>query len=181
MPPAAVIIRRYETLDADARLSAGLDAVFFAASNTKSFAGEAARSAFRQRWLGRYLQADPRWAYVALNESGTVVGYLVGSIDDPARTPRFADLAYFSHFAHLTPRYPAQLHVNVAEDYRGAGLGGRLIEAFVEDLRAAGIGGVHAVTSKGARNAGFYERQGFRELASSGSGVGEVVFLARDI
>ncbi len=176
-----VTIHRYSSLSASEALTAGLDAVFFEASNTKVFADEAARAAFRQRWLGRFLEHDARWAYVALADDATVAGYLAGSIDDPARTARFSDLAYFKDFAALTARYPAQLHVNLAPAYRSQGLGQRLIEAFVADLRHAGVHGVHVITSRGARNVGFYERNGFRELGSTGEGAREVVFLARDL
>jgi len=174
-------IHPYRSLAPSAALNAGLDAVFFEASNTKSFANEAARAAFRQRWLGRFLEHDARWAYVALADDGTVAGYLAGSIDDPARTLRFSDLAYFQDFAALTARYPAQLHVNLAPHQRNQGIGRRLIDAFVADLKRTGISGVHVITSRGARNVGFYERNGFRELGSTGEGAREVVFLARDL
>lgn len=174
-------IRPYLSCQPDARLMAGLDAVFFASSNTQSFADETARAAFRQRWLGRYLEHDACWAYVALNEDGGVAGYLVGSIDDPARAPRFGDLTYFTDFKALTVRYPAQLHVNLAAAHRNQGLGGRLIAAFIADLKKAAVPGVHVITGRGARNVRFYERQGFRQRGARGEGAAEVVFLARDI
>lgn len=176
-----IAILPYLSLPPSPDLMAGLDAVFFESSNTKSFADEAARAAFRQRWLGRFLEHDPRWAYVALAGDGRVAGYLVGSTDDPARTGRFSDLAYFKDFAALTARYPAQLHVNLAPHHRNQGAGRRLIDAFVDDLAAEQISGVHVITSRGAQNVRFYERSGFREAGSSGEGAREVVFLARDL
>ncbi len=180
MTPSIAILP-YLSLPPSPVLIGGIDAVFFEASNTKSFADDAARAAFRQRWLGRFLEHDAEWAYIALAEDGGVAGYLVGATDDPARSERFSDLAYFKDFAALTARYPAQLHVNLAPRYRGHGTGERLIETFVADLEAAGTGGVHVITSRGARNVRFYERCGFHEAGASGAGAGEVVFLARDL
>src|SRR5262245_11053214 len=56
---------------------AQVETIFFEAS-TRSFAPGPARDAFRQRWLGRYLDApaDPMLVAIA---GATVAGYLVGS------------------------------------------------------------------------------------------------------
>ncbi len=103
---SAVQIIRYADRARDAGLLAGIDRVFFESSNTQSFASEDARQAFRERWLGRYLVHDPEFAYVALARDQTVAGYLVASLDDPARTARFSDVPYFPHFANLTASLP---------------------------------------------------------------------------
>lgn len=174
------ILRLIDGRDVDAtRLAMGIDAIFFASSNTQSFASDAARSAFRERWLGRYLTHDLRWFYVALADGGSVAGYLAGSLDDPARTARFADIPYFQDFAVETQRFPAHLHVNLAPDRRGGGIGSELVGRFCRDAAAAGARGVHVVTSAGARNVGFYARNGFHERARHGHGPREVVFLGR--
>ena len=61
--------------------------------------------------------------------------------------------------------YPAHLHVNVREDFRGQRLGERLIEAFCERARAAGARGVHAgVSAENLRGRHFFEELGFVEL-----------------
>ena len=172
-------IHSFRDLEKDPTLARGIDRVFFEASNTKEFADDAARAAFRERWLGRYLTHDPAWAYVALDSDMTVAGYLVASLDDPATAPRFADIAYFSHFAHLTKAFPAHLHVNLSAAFRNRGIGGALIERFAVDARRAGAPGVHVVTSRGARNIAFYNRNGFKEAGVHGTGGREVVFLAR--
>ena len=100
------VIHSYLDLPHAAALAEGLDAVFFEASNTKSFENAESRAAFRERWLGRYLRHCPQWSYVALDESGAVAGYLVGALDDPARDARFADIPYFATFGRLTARFP---------------------------------------------------------------------------
>lgn len=156
-----------------------LDDIFFASSNTQSFASPQARAGFRERWLGRYLTYDPQWAYVALTPEGAVAGYLAGCVEDPARTPRFADIGYFGTFATLTARYPAHLHINLGDRYRSGGIGSALVARFCADAADAGALGVHVVTSRGARNVRFYERNGFREAGAMGEGPKEVVFLAK--
>lgn len=160
-------------------LRRALDDIFFASSNTQSFASPQTRADFRERWLGRYLAHDPQWAYVALTPMGAVAGYLAGCVDDPARTPRFADIGYFGAISTLTTRYPAHLHINLADRYRGSGIGSALVARFCSDAAEAGAPGVHVVTSRGARNVRFYERNGFREAGAMGEGLKEVVFLAR--
>jgi GNAT superfamily N-acetyltransferase len=174
-----IVIRRYGELAGRLGLAAEIDAIFFEASATKAFASEEERGAFRTRWLGRYLEHYPEWAYLALGSDGAVAGYLVGSLDDPARTPLFSDIAYFERWKELTAGYPAQLHVNVAPGSRGHGAGGRLVEAFVEDARRAGAPGVHAVTARGLRNVGFYTRNGFREAGFLAINGRDLLFLAR--
>ncbi|MFT3730195.1 MAG: N-acetyltransferase [Hyphomicrobium sp.] len=175
-----ITIRRYVDVELTPRQVSALDRIFFESSNTKSFASDDARAAFRERWLGRYLTHDPQFCYLAVNGRGSVVGYLVGAIDDPAKAARFADIAYFSALASETERFPAHLHVNVSPAFRNKGIGSRLIDRFVVDAKAAGVAGVHIVTSAGAQNVGFYNRNGFEEIAQAGTG-GSLVMLAREL
>ena len=177
---AAVTIRRYLDVAPSAKLNYEIDAIFFEASNTKSFDSDAARFAFRERWLGRYLRRDPQFAYLALAASGVVIGYLIGSVDDPALGSRFADIGYFATFRELTKVFPAHLHVNLAPAFRNKGIGGRLIEAFVADAKGAGAPGVHVVTSADAENVRFYNRNGFFELGRARNSDA-IVFLGRVI
>lgn len=168
------------SIDPD-RLARGLDAIFFEASNTKSFESANERAAFRQRWLGRYLDDFPEWAYIARDAAGEVAGYLVGCVSDPAHDARFADIGYFAMLAAETARYPAHLHVNVRADCRGSGLGARLIAAFLADARRAGVAGVHVVTSEGARNVGFYLANGFSQVHAFRVGEKRLLMLGADL
>jgi len=63
----------------------------------------------------------------------------------------------------LMSLYPAHLHVNVDGAFRGSGLGRKLMELFIEDLKKAGVPGVHLIC--GDRPVGFYRRLGFDVLA----------------
>jgi GNAT superfamily N-acetyltransferase len=181
-PPGADISihRLTEIADRDS-LTPALDAIFFEASATRSFASDTERAAFRERWLGRYLSAEPQWAYIARDAAGAVVGYLVGSIEDPRRSGRYGDVGYFLDFADLTAGYPAHLHVNLAQGHRNRGIGAALIGAFAVDAARAGAAGMHVVTGAASRNVRFYERNGFRELGRATFNAHEVVFLGRKL
>ena len=61
--------------------------------------------------------------------------------------------------------YPAHLHVNVREGFRGQRIGPRLVESFCDRARAAGVRGVHAgVSAENPRGCHFFEGLGFAEL-----------------
>jgi ribosomal protein S18 acetylase RimI-like enzyme len=174
-----ITIARFQDIDSPAARS-GVEAVFWETAAAPHPTGPE-RVTFRDLWLDQYLRHEPQLAFVARDHQGRVGGYLVGCHSDPAQSPRFATLPYFQTFAAGTARYPAHLHINLTADWRGAGIGGLLIDAFAETVRAAGLGGFHVVTGAGARNVAFYIRQGFREIARSTNERGNaVVFLGHD-
>ncbi|MCU0953874.1 MAG: GNAT family N-acetyltransferase [Hyphomicrobium sp.] len=159
-----------------------VDGIFFEASGTKTFSSPLERAAFHDRWLGRYLAHDAQHAFLAFaGANDEVAGYLVGSLDDPAQSPRFDDLAYFRKLAAFTARYPANLHVNLAPEWRGRGLGQLLVDAFCRHAARAGTRGVHVFTGRGMRNVRFYQAAGFREVAATEWNGREIVMLARDL
>lgn len=172
-------IVRLMDLNNGSLLEPALDAIFFEASGTKSFADDAARAAFRHRWLGLYLDTWPQLSFLAIDADGALAGYLVGCTVDPATDARFDEIGYFKTFAAACAHYPAHLHINLAPAYRGQGLGGRLIDAFALAARDAGAPGMHIVTSKDARNVRFYRGQGFHVVAETAWGRGIVVFMGR--
>lgn len=181
-PPSDICIRRACEHPALVRAGGGeLDAIFFSSSATQSFASEAERAAFRERWLGRYLDNWPERFWIATAEGDGIVGYLAGSLIDPAASPLFEDHAYLQAFRHLTRLYPAHLHINVDESWRRAGLGARLITAFCDDARREGSPGVHVVTASGARNVPFYLRNGFAEVGTTDWNGRNLVMLGRPL
>lgn len=70
--------------------------------------------------------------------------------------------------------YPAHLHVNVLESHRGQGVGKRLLELFVRDLRERRVPGLHLVC--GEKPMGFYKHLGFAELAKTRSQAGATIY-----
>lgn len=176
-----------------------LDHVFFEASAKQDFASDQERAEFRERWLGRYLGDDARHGLAAISEERSMrpklIGYVVGSVENPATSKRFVDIPYFKEFAQLCARYPAHLHINLDAAHRSGGIGGRLIEAFCAQVQsdASKPMGVHVVTSATSRNLGFYNRHGFLERArcscpslavrktnNAQIAIHENVFLGRD-
>lgn len=146
----------------------------------QSFRDAAHREAFRWLWLGRYLIEEPEHALIARHD-GSVCGYLVGSLDDPALRPAFDTLSYFRDFKEKTARYPAHLHINVDAGMRGRGVGQLLVERFVVHARGSGCPGVHVVTGAGMRNVRFYGRLGFFEVGRAPRNGVDVVMLAKDL
>ena len=158
---------------------AAVDTIFFAASQTQSFASSAAKEAFRERWLGRYLEHYRENFFLAIDPRGRIAGYLAGCLVDPSRQGLFADIAYFAEIADLTRDYPAHLHINVDASWRNRGIGALLIEAFCAHAAKAGAPGVHVVTGAHSRNGPFYARNGFRRLRSLLWNGAEIVCLGR--
>jgi GNAT superfamily N-acetyltransferase len=163
-------------------LASQIDGIFFEASSRSSFVSAEERAAFRERWLGRYLKGGTDVVLVAQDRDGSVAGYLVGALDDPAGQDRFADIGYFrAAFGDLCRRYPAHLHINLAPAFRSRGIGARLIDAFAARAAAAGAPGLHVVTARGMRNVRFYTRCGFSELGAAAWNGREVVFLGKPL
>jgi len=71
------------------------------------------------------------------------------------------------------PDYPAELHINLLPAWQGRGLGGRLMKAFLDGLRAEGVRGVFLQTSdRNLKALPFYERLGFVLLRAGEPGEG---------
>jgi GNAT superfamily N-acetyltransferase len=156
-----------------------IEAIFFATS-LRVYAPGPERDAFRERWLGRYLASGTDIVLLALQAGGRLAGYLVGAVENPAEQARFADIGYLrSDFAELCRCFPAHLHINLAEEFRCLGLGGKMVEAFAAAASAAGAIGMHVVTGEGMRNVGFYRRCGFAERGRAVWTGRRVLFLAR--
>jgi GNAT superfamily N-acetyltransferase len=158
-----------------------IERIFFASAGRTTFADAAERSAFRERWLERYLEHDRGHVFLARNEGGGVIGYLVGCLVDPALTERFRDISYYADFADLTVRYPAHLHINLDPAWRSQGIGGRLIDAFAQQAARAGAAGVHVVTGAAARNVGFYRRCRFAPLREAQWNGNAILLMGRDL
>jgi len=93
---------------------------------------------------GRYRFGEFTWRYVAVLTRASLRG----------------------EFAHVDLAiYPAHLHINVDACWRGRGLGYRLIEAYLGQLRQLGVPGVHVITtSMNEAACRLYTSVGFRLL-----------------
>lgn len=157
---------------AERRLYAAAEAVFWETANTTCFGSAEELLQFRRKYFDYYWEVAPELFLPALTEAegGTLdppgpgaLGYLC-AVADTREHPELFDLAdHIPLFADLYERYPAHLHINLTAASRGHGLGGRLIAVLEERLRDRGIAGLHLVTDPGARNVGFYRKNGFRD------------------
>ena len=182
MPLDDIAIRALPDGRMSPEVAAQVDAIFFEASGRRGFASPEERAAFRERWLGRYLRGGSDVVLVAEDRAGTVAGYLVGAVEDPAEQDRFVDIGYFRvEFRALCRRYPAHLHINLAPAFRSRGVGARLIAAFAARAAAAGAPGMHVVTAGDARNVRFYARCGLAELGAAPWNGRHVVFLGKPL
>ncbi|RCK60254.1 N-acetyltransferase [Microbacterium sorbitolivorans] len=140
-------------------------------------------------YLLPYLDRHPDLAFVAENDAGRAVGYIIGTDDTDAFDAWFARTwwpsrrATYSGSANPRQRelvavadarragsafanvYPAHLHIDLLPETQGKGMGRMLIARLADALAARGVRGLHAVAS--SDNAGavaFYPRLGFVEL-----------------
>ncbi|MBI1386222.1 MAG: GNAT family N-acetyltransferase [Rhizobiales bacterium] len=165
--------------------------IFHLSRGGGEFPSPAERRAFERRWLTTYLDRFPQSCFVAVDGDGsgdadgaagrTAVGYLVGVLRPPEADPILDEQGYHRHFAAVTERAPAHLHINIAPEWRSHGIGGRLVRAFLDLARAEGAAGVHVVTAEKARNVAFYRRVGFADAATADVGGRTLVCLIREL
>lgn len=166
---------------ADRCLLDGIDTIFFETA-ARTYPEGPEREAFRERWLGRFLSEPDDPLLIALSASGEVAGYLVGTLENAAVSPRFHDMPYFrERFVRACRDYPAHLHINLAPQFRSRGLGARLLDGFADIVRQAGLPGFHVTTGQGMRNVGFYLANGFREIDAWEREAGTMLFLGRRV
>lgn len=61
--------------------------------------------------------------------------------------------------------YPAHLHIDLLPVLQGCGLGHKMMQTFLENLRSKGIKGVHlGVGGENKKACAFYQREGFSVL-----------------
>lgn len=141
-------------------------------------------------YVGPYIVGEPDLALIAADEDG-VAGYCLAARDTraladwaelswwpplrdefPARSDGTADAGLIDliHAPPIVPdqvleRYPAQLHIDLVERARGTGVGRRLVERQVNQLKSGGAAACHLVVAASNINAiGFYEHLGWRVL-----------------
>lgn len=155
-----------------------VEEIFFLSSPTQAFVSPHARTQFLQRWTGYYRDCEPDRIYLSLQASGRLEGYLMGCRDSRAATPLYGDIDSYRLFEDLFDEYPAHFHVNCHPEFRGLGVGTRLVNAFLDACKGGAIRGVHVVTAVDADNIGFYRKCGFDfAVARSWRGRG-LLFLA---
>lgn len=153
------------------------------------------RQFFADTFMAYYTDEEPEHLWVA-DVNGHVAGYFAGSLRgsrlETGRSAalrvarslarggyhgmgdavRFAARTAAATFRGEYPSpsledYPAHLHINVDDAYRGQGLGRQLMDAGLAGMAAAGAPGIHLNTTSYNRAAvAMYEKMGFMLLGS---------------
>lgn len=141
-----------------------------------------------------YVKQDPGLCLVA-TLAGEPAGYVLGTADsagfrawselhwfpplrakyalrEPADTSPEAALVRRIHAGYEPPnyaaKYPAHLHIDLLPQLQGQGVGARLMNRFIELLRARSCPAVHlVVNSANTRAVRFYEKFGFHVIEAS--------------
>ncbi len=141
-----------------------------------------------QFYAAPYAVLEPELCFV-LTCSGKPCGYIIGTKDSqefyrrcerdwfpvlrerypmPAKDDTSADahIIRLIHQGHVPnpdlSDYPAHLHIDILPQGQGKGMGRRLIETFVEELRRQHVKALHLQVGKSNENAvQFYQRVGF--------------------
>jgi ribosomal protein S18 acetylase RimI-like enzyme len=185
-------VRLYQQADREAVHRLAADTAFFGAP-VETFLAD--RQFFNDYFTAYYTDEEPEHLWVA-DVDGNVAGYFAGSLAgsrlDAGRSAarrvigglisrHYRDVRGIIRFGqrmaaatlrgeYPSPpldKYPAHLHINVDESYRGQGLGRQLMEAGLAGMAAAGAPGIHLSTTSYNRAAvAMYEKMGFTLLAS---------------
>lgn len=142
---------------------------------------------FADLWVRPYLEEGSACNFLAESE-GQVLGYIIGTLDLRLYRRWFLghllellgkavgggyphwweSLPYLLRMARYPARaaplesFPAQLHINLLPQSRGLGLGQRLMDSYLDCLRARGVVGVQLSTTHENQAAlKLYERNGF--------------------
>ena len=151
-----------------------------------------------QVYVGPYVIGAPELARVVEDDEG-IAGYVLGVTDTrafeawaedawwpPLRTrypllgdgSRDAELIAQLHAPSLAPEalvrdHPAHLHIDLLDRVRGRGLGRRLIEGLLDQLRARDVSGVHLDVARANANAiAFYRHLGFDVILEEPDSLG---------
>ncbi len=136
-----------------------------------------------------YTEHEPENCFVCTDENDNAVGYIICSesvkkwrkvfmkeyypkIKHRPLADKFMALGEIAAHSLFASKYPAHLHIDILEGYRGGGTGTRLVETLLDHLAAKGIRGVHlCVDGENKKAIRFYKRCGFKTLANFGKGL----------
>ncbi len=137
-----------------------------------------------------YLEQEPENVFVLVNEeTDTAEGYVFGARDfktyiknmkpylakvkKTGRANYFDALAEIAGHAIYSFRYPAHLHIDINEPFRGNGNGSRMISALTEHMKKThGVKSIMLIVgTSNTRGINFYKKNGFRIIRVVKSGT----------
>ncbi|MBI5770036.1 MAG: GNAT family N-acetyltransferase, partial [Verrucomicrobia bacterium] len=160
-------------------------------------------------YVGPYLKFEPELGVILEDEQG-ICGYSLGAFDskaffaryeagwrpavaarfpapsgDPARWTRVQQIHHlYHHPENFIPEpyaeFPSHLHIDLLPRAQGHGLGRRMLEQVMENLRRRGSPGAHlGVSTRNPRAIAFYGHLGFHELVRVGPADDGCLYLAK--
>ncbi len=144
-------------------------------------------------YVGPYVTLEAGIGFTALDENGEPAGYVLAAADtrrfeaeaeerwwpslrerypNPVDDPSTADeemiaLIHDPELAadEVVAEYPAHLHIDLLPHIQGQGVGRRLIDRLLDELRSREVTGVHlGADARNERAIAFYEHLGFVHL-----------------
>lgn len=127
--------------------------------------------------------------FVAVNQNGQVVGYILCAPDYTFYRKEFtkSELAsllakglnyFFMGIGEMVAqipfrkKYPAHLHIDILDEYQRQGIGHKLMDALINHLKSQEIGGVVLfVDPNNEKGINFYKKYGFSSLSRHAMGL----------
>ncbi len=145
---------------------------------------EVQRQALLNTYCNYYVECEPYNCFVAVDDDDKAVGYILcaenyGRYENkffqkyiPAikKSGKFKVIvAKASAFIHkrYAGYYPAHMHIDILPEYQRQGLGTQLVDALVAHLKEKKIRGLMlAVSGKNEKGMNFYQKYGFKKIAT---------------
>lgn len=155
--------------------------IFFESAIRQKFDTEQDRIDFQDMWLDRYLVNFEDQVLIFQSPEHGVLGYLTGCLDSFGACQYFEDVDYFSELKKFYRDFPAHFHINVKSECRNQGIGGYLVQSFVDECSTSLVSGAHIVTAQNARNVSFYQKCGFKLVTTMNLGNRKLVMMGRSV
>jgi len=153
--------------------------IFFENSVKKTFLDQSDKSNFLLKYFGYYLDNYPKYFFLITSKS--VLGY-VCAIPKIFEDEKIKQLTkHIELFDDLFNTYPAHAHINITSKSQGQGIGTKLFQSLENQLVLDGIKGIHIVTVPNSDNVKFYRNNGFDAEHLRGSGISELLFMAKTL
>ncbi len=154
--------------------------IFFHSSSVKVFKSDEDKNNFFKRWCGDYIELFPDFFYLMIDDKSNLLGYMAVCPDTEAFINKLS-IKSMEVFADQFKKFPAHLHMNTHENYRGLGLGSMLIRGVETHLKAKNIPGIFLITERNMQNFKFYERNGFHKQIEKQYGQTMICFMGKDL
>lgn len=180
-----MVIRKYQPKDFE-----NMRKICFETSS--GFDSDRGKQALYAMYCDYYVLEEPDTCFVAANDNDEAIGYVICAPDQERYNKIFhqkydpiVKKASFSRWLmhrlgnmmskKVSKLYPAHLHIDILPEGQRQGLGHRLVDALILDLKQKGVKGVYLVCGAGnEKGVNFYRKYGFKEFSNA---FGSVTFV----